>query len=92
MPEEKEIFDPKKLEWFECLEILLIDFEPADHRDQADLFWSTPEIKRTIETMFGSDYEFKITDNNIYKCMLFLDYHYTSNGGCNLEWMIKRKG
>ena len=88
MASEETQFDVKDLPWFECLEILLHDYEPAERQEAALVMWSTRDITNALIAHYGDD---KINPQQVYECMLFLGYNYTSQGSLQLEWMLTRK-
>lgn len=85
---EQKKFDVKELPWFECLEVLLTDYQPAERKETDVKFWSTSDITNSLIAHYGND---DISGQDVYACMLFLGYHYTGQGSLRLEWMLKSK-
>lgn len=89
--EDDEQDQPQKSTWLlDSLESLFHDYEPADSRHEADTYWSTLEITNAIAAHIGIPSE-DINKNEVYQVILSLGYHYTSNGGLHIDWMLKRK-
>lgn len=88
--DETEEFSIESLPWFECLEILLHDFVPANNSQEADLFWSTNEIANAVANHFGIALA-KIDRQDVYQAMLYKEYSYTRSGEMYLEWMLRQK-
>ncbi len=84
-----EDFDPRAFPWFEVLEVLLNDYQPAE-KDTVETWWRTSEIVQSIAKHFGTSPD-EINPQEVYMCMLYLDYHFARNGDLNLEWMLRLK-
>jgi hypothetical protein len=86
--QDPQPFDINDVPWYECLEILLKDFEPVEKPAEATHFWTTLEIAATIANHFGVAID-DVQHYLVYQCMLYKGYHYAMHGELKLQWLLK---